>query len=140
MTTNTSIFFSHQNILRHAPRLLFGFVFAASGLSKLLAPQEILMQSYGTGTPFMSSLQDTGYLFVLLAITEIITGLAILINRFVPLALTILAPIIINIVGFHLFVNVNAGGIVVALVVLVLELYLAWQHHDAFAPLLRAGN
>ena len=129
---------SRQNVLKHAPRLIFGLLFAASGLSKLLLPGDVLMQSYGSGAAFMSSLQDTGYLFVLLAVTEIIAGLAVLLNRYVPLALIVLAPIVVNIAGFHFFVNVDAAGIVTALVVMGLELYLAWRYRDIFAPLLRA--
>ena len=57
-------------------------------------------------------------------------------GRFVPLALAVLAPIVINIVGFHLFLA--PSGIALPLAVLALELYLAWTYRAAFAPMLRA--
>lgn len=49
-------------------------MFIASGSSKLFAPQKMLMENYDTGATFMSSLQDTGYLFILLAITQIVAA------------------------------------------------------------------
>ena len=53
----------------------------------------------------------------------------------VPFALTLLAPIIVNIVGFHLFLA--PAGMPLALLVLALELHLAWVNRAAFAPLFR---
>jgi hypothetical protein len=52
----------------------------------------------------------------------------------VPLGLLLVAPVIVNIVGFHLFVSPNGLG--VALVVAALEVFLAWAYRDAFRPLL----
>ena len=57
-------------------------------------------------------------------------------NRFVPLALAMLAPIVINIVTFHLFLAPSDLGL--ALAVLAAELTLAWNRRAAFAPMLRA--
>ena len=45
---------------------------------------------------------------------------------------------IVNIVGFHLFVAPNGLGL--ALVVAALELFLAWAHRDAFRPLLSSST
>jgi len=54
----------------------------------------------------------------------------------VPLALTILAPIIVNILALHAFLL--PSGLPVALVVLALELYLAWSYRSVFRPMLAA--
>lgn len=128
---------THNQILSLGLRLLFGFLFVVAGLGKLVAPVNMLMQGYGEGAPFMMSLRETGYLFTLLALTEIVAGSAVLLGRYVPLALTVLSPIVVNIVGFHLFVDARPMGYLVALVVAGLELFLAWQHRAAFAPLLK---
>ncbi|HEY8075999.1 MAG TPA: hypothetical protein VIF62_17855, partial [Labilithrix sp.] len=85
---------------------------------------------------FMGGLAATGYFFPLLKGTEVLTSIALLTRRFVPLALTVLAPIVVNIVAFHLFLA--PSGLPVALVVLALEVYLAWSYRDAFAPLFRS--
>src|SRR5204863_5371177 len=85
---------------------------------------------------FAGALFASGYLFPLLKTTEVVAGLLLLRGRFVTLALAVLAPIVINIVGFHLFLA--PSGIGLALAVLAAEIYLAWTYRAAFAPMLRA--
>lgn len=116
-------------------RLLLGLIFTVFGLNAFLhflpmppAPPRAMA--------FAGALFASGYFFPLLKITEIAAGLALLGNRFVPLALTVLAPIVVNIVAFHLFLA--PAGIAIPAVVLVLELYLAWTYRAAFAPMLHA--
>jgi hypothetical protein len=60
----------------------------------------------------------------------------LLTNRFVPLALTLLAPIVVGIITFH--IAVAPATIIPGIVVLVMELYLAWAYRGAFRPVLRA--
>jgi hypothetical protein len=66
---------------------------------------------------------------------EVVAAVLLLSNRFVPLALVLLAPIIVNIAGFH-FVLAPAYGMPILL--LALELFLAYAHRDAFAPLFKS--
>jgi hypothetical protein len=54
---------------------------------------------------------------------EQITGAALLTGCFVPLALTVLAPVIVNIVAVHLFLD--PSGFSLTILVVVLELFLA---------------
>ena len=77
-----------------------------------------------------------GYFFPLLKGIEVISGVLLLSNRFVPLALTLLAPIIVNIVAFHAVLA--PGGIVLALAILASEIYLAWAYRAAYRPMLRS--
>ena len=118
-----------------AARLLLGVVFAVFGLNKLLP---FLPEPAMTGAPaqFFGALFATGYMIPLLAMTEIVGGLLLLSGRYVPLGLTLLAPVVVNIMGFHLFLV--HGGLPVPLTVLALEIYLAWSNRAAFAPMLRA--
>jgi hypothetical protein len=83
---------------------------------------------------FGGALAATGYMFPLLKVTEIISGLLLLSRRYVPLALTLLAPIIVNIVAFHAFLA--PGGLGIAFLVLAAELALAWWYRDAFRTVL----
>jgi hypothetical protein len=119
-----------------AARFLLGAVFFVFGLSGFL---NFIPQPPATAVPagaaaFGAALMHTGYLFQLLKGTEVIAGAALLANRFVALALAVLAPIVINIVAFHAFLA--PGEIGVAAVVLVLEIYLAWAYRTAFKPML----
>ena len=70
--------------------------------------------------------------------TYLLTGAALMMDRFVPLALTVLAPIIVNVAVMHLFVPSSGAEICLAALVTVLELFLAWSYRWAFRPLLSA--
>ncbi len=82
---------------------------------------------------FAGALFATGYFFPLLKATEVFAGALLLGGVLVPFALTLLAPIIVNIVAFHLFLA--PGNYAVVGLVLVGEIYLAIVHRAAFAPL-----
>jgi uncharacterized membrane protein YphA (DoxX/SURF4 family) len=120
-----------------AARFVTGGLFLFSGLNGLLhfVPMPPLPAAAGE---FVGALVATGYLLPILKTTEIVAALMLLTGRFVPLALTMLAPVLVNVVAFHAVLAPQ--GIAVPLVLLVGELYLAWVHRDAFAPLLRAKS
>ena len=67
---------------------------------------------------------------------EVVAGLALLSNRFVPLALALLAPILVNINLFHIVFA--PAGLPLTLGLVALELYLAWAYRGAFLPMLQA--
>jgi uncharacterized membrane protein YphA (DoxX/SURF4 family) len=124
-----------RKVLPTAARLFLGLVFTVFGLNFFLhflptpAPPP-------RAAAFAGALFGSGYFFPLLKTTEVVAGLLLLAGRFVTLALAVLAPIVINIVGFHLFLA--PSGIALPLAVLAAELYLAWTYRAAFAPMLRA--
>jgi hypothetical protein len=121
-----------------AARILLGLVFTVFGLNGFLnfIPQP--PPPAGPALSFLMGLMGTGYFFPFLKGTEVIMGVLLLANRFVPLALTILAPIVLNIVAFHTFLA--PAGVPVAVVVLALEAYLAWAYRGTFAAVLHARN
>jgi hypothetical protein len=75
-------------------------------------------------------------MFPLIKGTEVAAGLLLIANRYVPLALAVLAPVLVNIIAFHAFLA--PAGLVLPLVLLGLELYLARSYRHAFAPMLHA--
>ena len=77
----------------------------------------------------------SGYMYVVGAM-QLLSGLLLLIGRFVPLALTILAAMIFNILVFHILMNPE--GLPMAIVITVVELFLVSRYRDAFAGILRA--
>jgi hypothetical protein len=85
---------------------------------------------------FSTAMMNTGFLFQLVKGTEVLCGLLLLVNRFVPLALVVLAPVIVNIVMVHVFLA--PANMAMAFVILALELYLAWAYRSAFRPMLAA--
>ena len=116
-------------------RIVLGLIFVVFGLNGFLhfITQPEMPQAAIT---FFGGLAAAGYMLPLLFGTQIVGGVLLLIGM-VPLALLILAPVIVNILGFHLFVSPNGLGF--ALVVAALELFLAWTHRDAFRPLVASS-
>lgn len=116
-------------------RILLGLVFFVFGLNGFL---HFLPQPPMSGPPadFAGAMVATGYLFPLVKATEVAAGALLLAGRYVPLALALLAPVVVNIVFFHAFLA--PSGIVVPLIILALEIFLAWSYRSAYRPMLRA--
>jgi len=116
-------------------RVVLGLAFFVFGLNGFL---HFLPQPPMSGPPanFAGALFATGYMFPLIKGTEVAASLLLLANRYVPLALAVLAPVLVNIIAFHAFLA--PAGLILPLVLLGLELYLARSYRDAFAPMLRA--
>ena len=130
-----------KSFARHLPtiaRVLLGLMFFVFGLNGFLnfippPPPESLPAGL---VDFSAAMLKTGYLFQLVKGTEVLVGALLLLNRFVPLALTMLAPVIVNFVAAHAFLA--PSGLAMAVVILGLELYLAWSYRSAFRPMLAA--
>ena len=125
--------------MRHLPtvaRYLLGLVFFVFGLNGFLnfipAPTSIPPAAGA----FAGALMASHYFFPLLKGTEVISGALLLSNRYVPLALTFLAPIVVNIFAFHAFLE--PAGLPLAIFVIALEIFLAWSYRDAFKSMLAA--
>jgi putative oxidoreductase len=123
-----------QRYVPAAARILLGLAFTVFGanffLNFLPAPPHA-----GPAGDFLGALAASGFVMTVVKVTEVGAGLMLLTNRFVPLALTLLAPVLVGIVGFHLAYEPMTG--VAGYVLLALELYLAWAYRDAFVPMLR---
>ena len=120
-----------------AARVVLGLAFFVFGLNGFLhfLPQPPMS---GPAANFAGALFATGYMFPLIKGTEVAASLLLLSNRFVPLALALLAPVLVNIVAFHAFLA--PAGLALPIVLLALELFLARSYRDAFAPMLQARN
>jgi uncharacterized membrane protein YphA (DoxX/SURF4 family) len=116
-------------------RILMGLMFFVFGLNGFLhfIPEPKTPMPEGASA-FAGALMKTGYMFPLVMGTQLLVGCLLLLNLFVPLAIALIAPIIVGIVTFHIFLAPSGTGI--ALVVLLLELYLAWAYRGAFRPML----
>ncbi|HMJ51189.1 MAG TPA: DoxX family protein [Polyangiaceae bacterium] len=117
-----------------ASRVLLGCIFLVFGLNGFLnfLPQPANVPEGALA--FGGALFKTGYMFPLIKGTEIVVGALLLSNRFVPLALALVAPIVVNIFAFHAFLA--PAGVGLAAVIVALEAYLAWTYRDAYQPML----
>ena len=115
-------------------RVLLGalMVFASGTyFSGMMEPPEL---SGGMKT-FSEGLDAAIYLMPLVKGIELICGLALLAGRFVPLATALLAPIAVNILGVHIFLEPE--GLPVAIFVVAATIFLAYVHRERFGPLLK---
>ena len=112
-------------------RYLLGLIFLVFGLNGFLhfIPMPPMT---GLAAQFMGALFLSHYL-VPIFLLQVIPAILLLINRFVPLALVLLAPIIANIVLFHAFMAHE--GLPMAIIVTVLWLLAAFGVRSAFAGL-----
>lgn len=123
-----------RSIAVTATRILLGLIFFVFGLNGFLhfIPQPPMA---GNAAVLMGGFAAAGYMFPLIKGTEVLGGALLLSNRFVPLGLALLAPVIVNIVLFHAFL---APPNPITFIILLGELFLAWSYRSAFAPMLRA--
>lgn len=131
MSTSTAL---NSRKLPTAARLIQGAAFFTFGLNGFLHFLP-MPPAPAAAAGFMGALAATGYMFPLIKGTEVLTGLLLLSNRYVPLALTLIAPVLVNILAFHAFLA--PGGLALPVVLLATELYLAWTYRAAFAPMLQ---
>ena len=105
-----------MKILTHISRFLLGLIFLIFGLNGFLhfipmAPPN------GVAGQFLGAMFVTKYLLFVFAI-QLIGGVLLLINRYVPIALTILGPIIVNILLFHGLMNPAGFGLALLVTIL----------------------
>ncbi len=113
-------------------RILLGLVFFAAGLSGFL----LIAHPPAAPPGLAGQFQDVffrSYWVLFVDGVELIAGLLLLTNRYVPLALVVLAAVIANIIVFH--VTMAPLGLPVAAVVAALWATVATRYRSSFAPL-----
>lgn len=118
-------------------RSLLGLIFFVFGLNGFLhfiplpPPKEPLAGQY-LGALFVS------HYLVVIYLLQIVPGALLLANRFVPLALTLLAPVLANIVLFHAFMAPE--GLPLPMLLTVLWIVVFYDHRAAFAGLFQVRH
>ena len=113
-------------------RGLLGLIFVVFGSNMFLHFIPMPPPS-GEAGAFFGAMFATHYIYVVAAIQ--VAGGLLLFTRYVPLALTLLGPVIVNILSFHAFMA--PAGLPLATIVAALALFLLWRHRDHFAGLVK---
>ena len=113
-------------------RLLLGLVFVVFGLNGFLNFLNMGPMPTGLAGQFIGALFLSHYFWVVAAL-QIVGGLLLLVNRFVPLALVLLGPVIVNILLYHLFLN--PAGTAPAILVTILWFIVFYGHRQYFSSI-----
>ena len=115
-------------------RILLGIIFVVFGLNGFLQflPQPEMPQA---AIAFFGALAASGFMLPTLFATQLVGGALLL--GMVPLGVVILAPVIVHIVEFHVFLA--PAGLPLAVLVATLAMFLAWTHRPAYRPLFAAS-
>lgn len=113
-------------------RILLGVILIVFGLNKFY-PFIPLPQPPEAAANFLNSLTDTGYILTVVAIFEVFIGFMLLIKKWVPFVILLLAPISLNILLFHMFLDIPA--IATAIVVVALNAMLIYKYRQNYSAL-----
>ena len=115
-------------------RYLLGLMFTVFGLNGFLhfIPQP--PPTSPVALQFMTAMAASHF-FSVVFLVQLVAGILLLLNRFVPLALILLAAVLVNIFNYHLLMD--PAGLPAGIVALVLWCLVFWSVRTAFAGILR---
>jgi putative oxidoreductase len=113
-------------------RILLGLIFVLLGSNAFLKFLPIPPMPPGSARDFLYALVDSHYVFVVSG-CQVLGGMLLLINRYIPLALTILGAIIVNILSYHIFMM--PAGLPLALFTAILWAFLFYRYRQNFTGL-----
>ena len=121
-----------KNKIEMGLRIVIGALLLMSGLNKFFnfMPTPEMTESAGL---FMMALGETGYIFPVIAIIEIVGAGLLISGKMVPFALVILAPIMVNIALLHIVLD--PAGMGMALFLIATTGWFAWNRQESFVGL-----
>ena len=119
-----------MKILTLIARLLLGLIFVVFGLNGFLNFLNMGPMPTGLAGQFIGALALSHYYWVVAAL-QVAGGVLLLVGRFLPLALVLLVPVIVNIVLYHVFLN--PSGVALAIVVVILWLIVFYGYRQYFS-------
>jgi len=109
-------------------RILLGLIFVVFGLNGFLNFLDTGPMPTGLAGQFVGALALSHYYWVVAAL-QIAGGALLLANRFVPLALVLLGPVIVNIICYHVFLNPSGAGPAAVVTILWLIVFYSNRQH-----------
>lgn len=122
---------------KHILRVIYGLFLLIFGLNGFLNffPLPEMTEEAGT---FAGSLAQTGYIFPIVGALQVIVGILLTINKFRPLALIVIFPIMLNAFLLHLFLD--PAGIAGSLVAIILNVFLFIVYRESYKNLFQMNS
>lgn len=121
-----------MNVWIRIAEIVLGLIFLGAGLNGYAVL--LGFEPFAPTVPAMEFLGD-GYLLALEKGVEIFAGLLLVIRKFVPLALILLASLVVNILAFHIFVETEM--LLLAILITIIEVVLLWYYRDNYKGILK---
>lgn len=121
-----------MKILTLIARILLGLIFAVFGSNAFIGFIPVKSLPPGLAGQFVVVLLQSHLVWVVGGF-QLIAGILLLVNRYVPLAVAILAPILVNILAYHFLMDL--AGLPLALIVCILWAILAFRYRQSFSSI-----
>lgn len=123
-----------ERIIHITARFSFSFVLIFFGLNQFF--HFMPNPNYPTEAQnLIDAFQHSGYIFYTVGTTQIVLGITLLINKYIPLGLLLFAPILVNVLLFHLCVDI--AGLSKVLPTLLLYTYFIFRHKSLFISIFK---
>ena len=116
-------------------RLVLGLPLVVFGLNGFLRLIPVPKQT-PEGEAFLRALVETGYMLPFWKGTEVVCGLAILLGLWLPLALVVITPVMLNIIAFHLWLDPDPGTMGLVALMSAALVYLATKNLSVYRPIM----
>ena len=117
-----------MKIVTLVSRFLLGLMSLVLGLNGFLGFLNMGPPPTGLAGQFMGALFVSHYYWVVAGL-QVIGGALLLVNRFVPLALVLLGPVIVNIICYHVFLNHSGAGFAAIVTILWFVVFYAKRQY-----------
>jgi len=115
-------------------RVVLALILIFFGLNKFIDFSFMPLPQLPEGaSSFMSSLSASGYVLPLIGFFEIFIGLLLLFKKWVPFALLVLVPISLNVLLFHLFLDIPR--VLPAIIIVSINGILIYKYWKSYRPL-----
>lgn len=125
-----------SKVAYHIVRVILGLAWVFFGIGKFLPMNNAALAQ--PAMDFFAAMIATGYFMPFLGVAEILVGLLLLANRWVPLSMMIVSPIMLNIILFNLFLAPSLFGAIIMIVFVTLQVYIMCHTWGAYKPLLQS--
>ncbi len=113
---------------------LFGLIMINGGLNKFFNYMPAPEGMPQLAMKLMGAFVESGYMFPLIALTEIVAGLMIILNKTRALGAIIIAPVTVNILLFHIFVAPE--GMIVGIIIFLINCWIIFENKNKYYPIL----
>ena len=114
-------------------RIILGLAFIFYGVTKFFPVGSVQLPA--PAMEFLGAMVSAGYFIPFVGIAELLVGIMLVFNFWVPFAMIILSPVMLNVILFNIFLAPSAFGMIMLLVLVALQAYIMYYTWSHYKPL-----